>query len=229
MLKSIDAIFIDFYGTISAGDREIVEQVCSRVVDDLGLPMLASEFAVNWGAHFFEMLETSNRDGFRTLYECELMSLGLMLESCDRQVDPRPYVADLEAYWAAPPVYEDALEFLSGLSLPICCVSNADTGPLHQAIERHGLKFDAVVSSENAKSYKPGLGIFDRALAALNVTSDRVVHIGDSLHSDIGGALQRGIQAVWLNRESRIHDIGCAAPDHTISLLTDLSELLDSP
>ncbi len=228
MLKSVDAIFIDFYGTVSSGDREIVEQVCSRVVEDLDLPMSASEFAIEWGEHFFAMLDLSNRSGFRTLHECELVSLGLMFQSRDRQVDPAPYVADLEAYWAAPPLYDDALEFLAGASLPICCVSNADTAPLHQAIEKHGLKFDAVVSSEDAKCYKPGAGIFDRALDALNVSADRVVHVGDSLHSDIDGAQQRGIQAVWLNRQSRIHDIGIASPDHTISLLTELSELLDS-
>jgi len=227
-MKSVDAIFIDFYGTISSGDREIVEQVCSRLVEDLGLSMSASQFAVTWGEHFFAMLDESNRDGFRTLQACELMSLSLMLESCDRKIDVRPYVADLEAYWADPPVYEDALAFLAGNSLSICCVSNADTGPLQRAIARHGLTFDAVVSSEDARCYKPGAGIFDRALAALNTTADRVVHVGDSLYSDIGGARQRGIGAVWLNRQSRIHDIGSVQPDHTISLLTELSGLLAS-
>ncbi len=228
MLKSVDAIFIDFYGTISAGDREIVEQVCARVVEDCSLAVSAPEFAMRWGELFFAMLETCNRDGFRTLHECELASLRQVLGTFDRKIDPAPYVVDLEAYWADPPVYADALDFLARVSRPICCVSNADTAPLLSAIERHGFTFDAVVSSEDARCYKPGAGIFDRALAALNVSADQVVHIGDSLHSDIGGARQRGIQAVWLSRTSRIYDIGNARPDHSISLLTELSQLLDS-
>jgi 2-haloacid dehalogenase/putative hydrolase of the HAD superfamily len=224
--KSIDAILIDFYGTISAGDREAVERTCRGIVTRLRLPVAAEEFAVRWGERFFATIERCNHEAFRTLYECEVSSLGEMLLEFEVVADPHPLVEELEAYWSDPPVYADALEFLKRIDVPVCCVSNADTVPLLNAIGRHGLRLDHVVTSEQARCYKPEPQIFREALSALGVEAERVVHLGDSLHSDIGGASRLGIRTVWVRRDSRIHDIGDCQPDHTISRLSEATNLL---
>ncbi len=221
-------MLIDFYGTISAGDREAVEAVCQRIVTTCELPLSAARFAVLWGERFFRTVESSNHHAFRTLYECEVTSLRDTLADFGRDDPPEPFVAELEDYWLNPPLYADALAFLRDLDRPVCCVSNADTAPLHAAIERHALRFDAVVTSQDARCYKPDPAIFRRALAALGVEPHRAVHIGDSLHSDIGGAGALGISTVWLCRASRIHDIGAAAPDHTIADLSAVPALLEA-
>ena len=218
----VHAVLIDFYGTICAGDREAVERACTRIVQSLDLPVTPDEFAVQWGQRFFNVVEASNHDAFRTLHECELLSLRQALAGYGMEPDPAPFVAELEAYWRDPPIYGDAVDFLSSCRLPICCVSNADSEPLHTAIRKHGLRFDAVVCSEDARSYKPSAGIFQRALDAMGVTPDAAVHIGDSLHSDVGGARSIGIRTVWIRRESRIHDIGNCDPEYTIKSFTDL-------
>jgi 2-haloacid dehalogenase/putative hydrolase of the HAD superfamily len=140
--------------------------------------------------------------------------------------DPAPLVEELEAYWLDPPLYPDAVEFLRGLDLPVCCVSNADTVPLMAAIRRHGLVFDEVVSSESVRCYKPDPGIFHDALRRLGAAPERAVHIGDSLHSDIRGAAGLGITTLWLCRESRIHDIGRCQPDYTIRSAPEASAIL---
>ncbi len=44
-----DVVFLDFYGTICSGDREVVERACRRIVTSLGLDMDAQTFAVTWG------------------------------------------------------------------------------------------------------------------------------------------------------------------------------------
>ncbi len=224
--KSIDAVLIDFYGTISAGDREAVERTCRGIVAKLGLPVAPEEFAIRWGERFFATIERCNHDAFRTLYECEVASLGEMLAELGVEADPRPLVDELEAYWRDPPIYADAIEFLRGVEVPVCCVSNADTTPLLGAIGRHGLRFDQVVTSEQARCYKPEPRIFREALSALGVEPDRVVHLGDSLHSDIGGASKLGIRTVWVRRESRIHDVGKCQPNHTISSLSEATNLV---
>ncbi len=217
--RRYDAILIDFYGTISAGDREAVEAACVHVVEVLGLPIGAAEFAVAWGKRFFGLIDRSNHDAFRTLHEIEIQSLDETLQTFGCRADPKPFVAILEEYWANPPAYADGLAFLRQVDRPVCCVSNADTQPLLQAIQKHGLRFDAVVTSEDARCYKPDPGIFHRALEALGTTPDRALHIGDSLHSDIGGARAIGITSVWVRRASRIHDIGTCRPDYTIASL----------
>lgn len=225
-MPQFDAIFMDFYGTISAGDREAVESTCARIVESLGLPLTAAEMAIVWGEEFFRTVAQSNHDTFQTLYECEISSLRLTLAAMGIDADPGPFVADLEEYWANPPVYADALNFLRDNQLPVCVVSNADTAPLISAIARHGLSFDAVLSSEEARCYKPDGGIFKRAAELLGVDPRRCIHVGDSLHSDVHGAKQVGITTAWLQRVSRIHDIGTAEADHVIADLSHLPRVL---
>lgn len=204
----IKAILIDFYGTICGGDRQAVESTCRRVVESCRLTMSPQHFAVRWGESFFKTIESSNFESFRTLHECELISLAETLSDLGVTADPAPFVAELDEYWRNPPVYADAVAFLAELPVPVCCVSNADTKPILAAIERLGLKFDHVVTSEQARCYKPEPAIFRSALDLLRLQAQDVVHIGDSLHSDIAGAESTGMRSVWLCREDRIHDIG---------------------
>jgi len=224
-----DALMIDFYGTIAAGDHEAVESTCAAIVETCGLPVTAAELAVIWGERFFQTIDASNHDAFRTLYECELTSLRETLAGFGQSPDPALFVQSLEDYWRDPPVHSDALELLRGLrdrKVPVCCVSNADCEALEAAMKRHDLRFDHVVCSEMARCYKPDEGIFQRALEALGTAAHRVLHVGDSLHSDIGGAVKLGINAAWICRERRIHDVGNCRPWRTISNLGELRGLL---
>jgi 2-haloacid dehalogenase/putative hydrolase of the HAD superfamily len=142
------------------------------------------------------------------------------------EIDPHPFVVDLETYWADPPIHDDVLDALARIDLPICCVSNADTAPLLAAMEKHGLQFDHVITSEAVRAYKPDAHIFREALTRLGATSDRAIHVGDSLHSDIGGASRLGIHTAWLCRDDRIHDIGTTRADTVLASLADLPALL---
>ena len=76
------------------------------------------------------------------------------------------------------------------------------------------------------RCYKPEEAIFRRALDELNISADRVLHVGDSLHSDIAGASAMGISAAWICRNDRIHDVGDVQPWRTIQSLTELHKLL---
>ena len=225
--KRFDAVFIDFYGTICGGDRAAVERACGRIVRAFGIDMSAGDFAILWGERFFDVIEDSNRDAFRTLYECEILSLRETLRPLVQgDSDACGYVADLEDYWCSAPIHDDAVEFLANIDLPTCCVSNADSVPLMKAIEECGLRFDAVITSEDARCYKPDPRIFRLAVETLGVDPDRVIHIGDSLHSDVGGAAKLGITTTWVRRDQRIHDVGDCKPNYTIASLTDAMSLL---
>ncbi len=225
--RPFDGLLIDFYGTICDGDRDAVEAACQHIVMTCGLDITPAEFAITWGEQFFDTIGRSNHECFRTLYECELLSLrDALTHQGVNGTPPKSLVADLEAYWADPPVHADALEFLRCVDLPICCVSNADTKPLMAAITKHGLRFDAVVTSEAARCYKPEPLIFRQALNALGIRANRAMHIGDSLHSDIGGANNLGITTAWIRRESRIHDIGTCRPNHIVNTLSAILQLV---
>ena len=221
------ALFLDFYGTVAAGDADTVEAVCAGIVSDHDLPMTAHEFVVAWGDRFFASIECSNHERFRTLYQCECDSLVETMEPLRGRIDPGPYVDALTAYWCAPELQPEAHAALAEVDVPICCVSNADTAHLHAAIDRHGLRFASVVTSEDARCYKPHPAIFRRALALMGLSPGEVLHVGDSLHSDVGGAANAGIEAVWLCRQRRIYDIGQGDANHKIMSLKELYRVLE--
>jgi 2-haloalkanoic acid dehalogenase type II len=226
MGQKIEAVFLDFYGTVAGGDRQAVERACAGVVRDFQLAMTPPEFAIHWGEVFFAMMGRHNGDQFLTLHELEIASLRAALGERNGHQDLTAYVRELETYWADPPIHADAVEFLQQVGVPVCCVSNADDDHLVGAIAKHGLEFAGVVSSEASRSYKPDPHIFKTALDVMQCRPDRVLHVGDSLHSDIGGAQPFGIRTAWICRDDRIHDVGAADPDYKISRLTDLLALL---
>ena len=59
------------------------------------------------------------------------------------------------------------------------------------------LKFADVMMD---RAYKPKKELFEFALRATGLHADEVIHIGDSLSSDVRGASLVGIKAFWLNR-----------------------------
>jgi putative hydrolase of the HAD superfamily len=63
--------------------------------------------------------------------------------------------------------------------------------------------FDSVVFSSRAGVAKPGAGIFERALAELDVKAAQALHVGDSLRKDWQGARDIGMNAVLLDRAGR--------------------------
>ena len=93
------------------------------------------------------------------------------------------------------------------------------------ALRHYGLDFDEVVTSEDARCYKPAVGIFELALQRTGWPRDRIVHAGDSRHSDVDGANRVGITSVLIDRVGRISDVGQAEPDYTFPDLRGLLTL----
>jgi 2-haloacid dehalogenase/putative hydrolase of the HAD superfamily len=224
----LDGIFLDLYGTLTAGDRQAVEETCGVIVADTGIALSAHELSIAWGERFFRALDSCNGDSFITLYEVEVRTLRETMAGLGVGIDPRPYVDRLMRYWRNPPIQPEVNEFLAGIRLPICLVSNADRADAESALGRHGIELHDLVTSEDARSYKPDRAIFELALRRTGWQRDRVIHVGDSLHSDVGGAMLAGLRTGWVNRTHRIHDIGTHEPDHEFPDLTGLVRLLDN-
>ncbi len=223
----LDGVFLDMYGTLTTGDRQAVEATCEHLVRDYRLTLSAHELSITWGERFFHALDFCNGDGFLTLFDVECRTLRETMAALGVTMDPAPYAEMLRRYWSDPPLQPEASEFLKACPLPVCLVSNADRADIDAVIERHALKLDHVVTSEDACSYKPDRAIFELALAQTGWLRDRVIHVGDSLHSDVGGALVAGLHSGWINRAHRIHDIGTHTPDHEFGDLTEFGRWLN--
>jgi putative hydrolase of the HAD superfamily len=106
--------------------------------------------------------------------------------------------------------YDDAVPALErwragGKTLIV--VSNWDIS-LHDVLAATGLRrlLDGVVCSAEVGASKPDPAVFDAALELAGLPADRVVHIGDGLEEDVGGAQAAGIEAVLLHRSAAALD-----------------------
>ena len=225
----LDGIFLDLYGTLTTGDRAAVEAVCAEVVGDCGVAMSPHELSIAWGERFFRFLDASDGSGFRTLFDVETETLIETLAPFGVDIDPRPYAERLREYWRNPPLQDEVGLFFEAIGCAVCIVSNADRADAEAVVSANRFPITHLVTSEDARSYKPHREIFEMALARTGWRRDRVIHVGDSLHSDVGGAMAAGIRSGWVNRAHRIHDIGNHQPDHEFADLQDLAALVDRP
>ena len=123
-------------------------------------------------------------------------------------------------------LYDDAKPVLDGLSKhrPCGLISNGNSYP-----ERCGLAevLSFVVFSQDVGIEKPHPDIFEVALKDLSYQPEQLVHVGDSLESDVAGANAIGAVSVWLNRKG-VKNTSAIVPDFEISTLKELLELIPS-
>ncbi len=111
-------------------------------------------------------------------------------------------LADSVPHW---PVFDDAPEALRRLQTryKLAIISNVDDDLFAGTARALGIEFDAVITSQQARSYKPDLNGFRLAQQRMGVDSQRWLHVGESLYHDIGPANALGIDSVWVKRPDR--------------------------
>lgn len=92
-------------------------------------------------------------------------------------------------------------EFLIGI------VTNGTVSHQMEKIKRLGFddlfSSDAIVISEQIGSKKPELGFFQSTCAQLNIEPSETVVVGDSWETDVIGAANAGMVAIWLNTKGQ--------------------------
>ena len=103
------------------------------------------------------------------------------------------------------PVFSDAAEALEALRqrYKLSIISNVDDGLFAGSAQVLGVEFDAVITSQQARRYKPDLRGFELAEERMGVDRDKWLHVGESLYHDIGPANRLGIDSVWVKRPDR--------------------------
>ena len=198
----IKAVFADFYGTVVFEDGENVSKISNRIYET-GNAQSVSEIGSYWWSSFQRLFENAYGEDFRTQRELETQSLIDTIEHFGSSEDGVKLSNEMFEYWVKPPIFEESKQFFENCPVPIYIVSNIDRADVLQAIEYHGLKPAGVFTSEDARSYKPRKELFEYALESTGLSADEVVHIGDSLYSDVKGASAVGIDAIWVNRGNR--------------------------
>jgi len=116
--------------------------------------------------------------------------------------------------------FEDVLPALQAMksTLKLGTVSNGFADLKQIGLAEH---FEISIAAHQFGTAKPDPSIFHAACAALKVTPQQAVYVGDDLTLDVLGAQQAGLRAVWMNRFERTLPAHIA-PD---AVCTNLSQL----
>ena len=209
----IKALFVDFYGTIVHEDGEVIKKI-TKIICETGNVENPKDVDNYWWLDFQKMFINSYGDAFETQRALERKSLEHTLEHFSSNANAEELSNMMFVHWVNPPIFEDSKAFFEKSHVPIYIVSNIDTSDILEAIEFHGLKPAGVFTSEDARSYKPRKELFELALKETSFRPDEVIHIGDSISSDVKGASALGIKTLWLNR------FGKDIPEGVVSIST---------
>ena len=108
----------------------------------------------------------------------------------------------------------------------IAVLSNADNSFLLPNLELLDFEFEAVLSSETARSYKPQPELFLEMLRRLALSPEEAVYVGDRHYEDVYGATGVGMTAVWVDRKDRGLRDDLPPPLHTVTNLLELPQLI---
>ena len=215
----IKAFFVDFYGTVVHEDGEIIKKI-TQIIYDTGKVENKSDIGAFWWNDFQSMFTNSYGDRFETQRVLEEKSLEHTLAKFCSTANAHELSNYMFEHWIKPPIFEESKRFFASSPIPVYIVSNIDTADILKAVEYHNLTPAGVFTSEDAKAYKPRRELFELALRSTGLKADEVIHIGDSVSSDVIGASSVNIRALWLNR------FGKEIPDGVESI-TNLLEALD--
>lgn len=107
----------------------------------------------------------------------------------------------------------------------LAVISNATSNLPRHVLDKHGLSsfFRVVVVSRDIGFRKPDPRIFNYTLKELRVKSQQAIHVGNSVLTDVIGAKNAGMKAVWIKKEEQpILEV----PDYVVNSITDLPRIL---
>jgi 2-haloacid dehalogenase len=232
--RDVNVISFDCYGTLidwEAGILAAMQPVLTRhelvsSADDVLRAYARAESAVEAGAYM------PYREVLRRSFAAMAKDLGFA-----PQADELETLVEALPRWEPFPDTVASLRALAGAGFRLAVISNIDDDLFTATAVRLEVPFDDVITAASVGCYKPGIAIFERALARFGVAPNRVLHCAQSRYHDIPPARRLGMQTVHVVRDSgrgtasatpELDDEQIVAPDWTVPDLAALVRLLAS-
>lgn len=113
--------------------------------------------------------------------------------------------------WPIFPETNDALRQLAK-QFRVAIISNVDKCLILQTLQNIEVPFDVVMTSEQSRSYKPAVSIFEQAIRCLDEDPKNIVHIAEGL-CEARPAKELGMRSIWIKRSSLSDDGSGAKPN----------------
>ena len=120
-------------------------------------------------------------------------------------------------------LFPDAIDVLSHLAerFTLIAITNGNADVHKTAL---GPLFKLAFRADEVGSAKPDAKIFEVAMSEATCASNAMIHIGDSIETDVNGALNAGVTPIWFNANGDENSLGVIE----VRSLTDLPTAIDS-
>jgi 2-haloacid dehalogenase len=167
---------------------------------------------------------------YREVLESVMAGMGKFLGFTPSPAELGALAASLPGW----PPFADTVEALRRLKARyrLGIISNTDDDLFAQTARTLEVPFDAVITAEQARSYKPSPRNFELALERLEEPRERVLHVAQSLYHDHVPAQATGLRSVWVNRRAGMAGGGATRPatvqpDLEVPDLKSLADLVE--
>ena len=201
----IDVLAFDVFGTTVDWFTGVARQV-TEIAAARGIEVDGGAFADAWRERYLPSMARV-RSGERpwvvldALHRESLDELLELLGLADRVDDALR--GQLVRTWHRLPAWPDVADGLRRLRrrYVVVALSNGGFALLTHLIKAEGLPFDAIVSAQNALTYKPDPRVYRTAAELLDVAPGRMLMV--AAHGwDIDGARDAGLRTAFLERPS---------------------------
>lgn len=110
--------------------------------------------------------------------------------------------------------FPDVVESLEKLKqrFQLAILSNVDDALFAVSAKHLDVAFDWVITSQQARSYKPSAGAFEFAVQQIGVSPEKILHISNSMYHDIIPARAFGLSTLWVNGRPYMAGFGAIPP-----------------
>jgi 2-haloacid dehalogenase len=220
---SFPLISFDCYGTLidwARGMKNALAEITRRMNLDVDLNELPQRY--------IEIELEIEQSGYRKYREVLALGVSRLFEELGVKLsnEEKRIFADSINNW---PPFEETSDVLKKLkeNHTLAILSNIDDDIIRRSIGLIGVEFDAVITAEQLRSYKPSPGHWRKILETSGLPKEKILHAAASYVHDIVPAKDMGFTTVWINRnnEAITRDI---KPDYELQDLRPLPALLES-
>jgi len=199
MLK---AVFVDYTGTLIEEGGKDMQQLISRCSRNSRI-----ESPEKMVAYWWKLLKELEDASYGPSYRTEDEIVDLILQTCVKEIGLRDNLEELHdlcrRFWMYAPAFDDVKEFFRDCPLPIFVISNNGLQYVEEGMRHKDFHPAGIVCADMVRAYKPHRELFEKALEISGFRAEEAVHIGDSITSDVKGALSAGICPLLLDRKDK--------------------------
>ena len=199
----IELCVFDAYGTlfdVGGAARKAANEPGRRALAELW-PQLAADWRRKQLEYSWIRAVAGAHADFWTV-TCDALDWALERHRLDGDRDLKGRLRELYLHLPAYPEVPEMLDALKAAERKVAILSNGAPAMLDSAIASAGLrgKFDAVLSVERVKVFKPHRSVYDLAVETFGVSGERVL-FASSNGWDAAAATGYGFDVLWVNRE----------------------------